>query len=74
MRKKRYFPIFRYNPETKEFSLDSKADFSKYKDFLEGENRYSTLTKVNPEKKLEFYEKNQENAIERYKFYESLKK
>jgi len=68
-----YFPIFRYNPETKEFSLDSKADFSKYKDFLEGEARYSTLTKVNPKEKLDLFDKNQENAMERYKFYESLK-
>ena len=68
-----YFPIFRYNPETKVFSLDSKADFSKYKEFLEGETRYSSLSKVNPEKKLEFYEQNQKNAEDRYKYYETLK-
>ena len=29
-----YYPLFHYNPTTKEFSTDSKADFSKYKDFL----------------------------------------
>ena len=67
-----YFPIFRYNPETKEFSLDSKADFSKYSEFLDGETRYSTLAKVNPDKKDDFYEQNQKNAEERYKYYESL--
>lgn len=69
-----YFPIFRYNPETKEFSLDSKADFSKYKEFLDGETRYSSLSIVNKDQKLELYEKNQHNAEERYKYYESLKK
>ena len=69
-----YFPIFRYNPTTKEFSLDSKADFSKYEDFLENETRYSSLSKVNKEKKIEFYEQNKKNAIERYNYYESLTK
>lgn len=69
-----YFPIFRYNPETKEFSLDSKADFSKYTEFLEGENRYASLSKVNPDKKFELYEKNLNNAKARYEYYESLKK
>ena len=67
-----YFPIFRYNPETKEFSLDSKADFSKYSEFLDGETRYSSLAKVNPDKKDDLYEQNQKNAEERYKYYESL--
>ncbi len=68
-----YFPIFRYNPETKEFSLDSKADFSLYKEFLEGENRYASLSKVNPEKKLDLYEENLNNAKQRFSYYEKLK-
>ncbi len=67
-----YFPIFRFNPETKEFSLDSKADFSKYNDFLEGETRYSSLAKVNKDEKLNLYEQNQNNAKSRYEYYESL--
>ena len=41
-----YFPLFHYNPATGEFSTDSQADFSKYKDFLVGENRYLSLTKI----------------------------
>ncbi len=69
-----YFPIFRYNPQNKEFSMDSKADFSKYTDFLDGETRYSSLEKVNPDKKRDFYEENKENAMRRYEYYESLKK
>ena len=67
-----YFPIFRYNPESKEFSLDSKADFSKYKEFLDGETRYKSLAKVNPEEQEELYNRNEENAKARYGYYESL--
>ena len=68
-----YFPIFRYNPDTKEFSLDSNADFSKYKEFLDGETRYNSLAKVNAEHKDELYEQNETNAKGRYEYYESLK-
>ena len=68
-----YFPIFRYNPDTKEFSLDSNADFSKYKEFLDGETRYNSLAKVNPDEKDMLYETNEENAKGRYEYYESLK-
>ena len=68
-----YFPIFRYNPETKIFSMDSKADFSKYIDFLKNETRYTSLEKVNKENYEEMLEQNKQNAIERYEYYESLK-
>ena len=67
-----YFPIFRRNPETGEFSLDSKADFSKYAEFLEGETRYASLASVNKDEKLNLYEQNQKNAENRYQYYESL--
>ena len=66
-----YFPLFHYNPTTKEFSTDSQADFSKYKDFLLGENRYLTLTKIN-KRSEEMFETNQNNAQGRYDYYESL--
>ena len=69
-----YFPIFRYNPETKEFSLDSKADFSKYAEFLDGETRYASLASVNKDEKDKLYEQNQKNAEGRYAYYESLNK
>ena len=69
-----YFPIFRYNPETKEFKLDSKAEFNGYKDFLLGESRYRNLQKINPDKADELYNQNEENAKMRYEFYESLDK
>ena len=69
-----YFPIFRRNPETGEFLLDSKADFSKYQEFLEGETRYASLSAVNKEEKANMFEQNQKNAEGRYEYYESLVK
>ena len=69
-----YFPIFRRNPETNEFKLDSEADFDGYMDFLLGETRYKALKKINPEKADELYEQNKKNAIERYEFYKNLDK
>ena len=45
-----YFPIFRYNPITEEFMLDSKnVDFDLYEDFLNTQTRYTMLKKINPE-------------------------
>ena len=67
-----YFPIFRRNPETGEFLLDSKADFSKYQEFLEGETRYASLASVNKEEKANMFEQNQKNAEGRFAYYESL--
>ncbi len=67
-----YFPIFRYNPETKEFHLDSKANFDGYMDFLMGETRYRVLNKLNPERASKLYDENKENAIKRYEFYKNL--
>ena len=35
-----YFPLFHYNPQNREFKLDSKADFTKFDEFILGEDRY----------------------------------
>ncbi len=67
-----YFPIFRYNPDNKKFSLDSKSDFDKYKEFLLGENRYRTLGRTNPAKLDELLNENMKDAMERYEFYKEL--
>lgn len=66
-----YFPIFHYNPTTRKFSLDSKADFEKYNDFLSGEDRYSSLKKLSKEAQ-KILDENKEEAKARYKYYESL--
>jgi pyruvate-ferredoxin/flavodoxin oxidoreductase len=68
-----YFPLFHYNPASGKFSLDSKADFSKYKDFLVGENRYLSLTKITKDSEKLFNE-NKETAIKDYSHYEALSK
>ena len=66
-----YFPIFHYNPETREFKVDSKADFDKYYEFISGEDRYRSLKKINKNYK-DLLERNKKNAEERYKYYKSL--
>lgn len=67
-----YYPLFHYDPETGEFSLDAKADFDKYYEFIAGEDRYRMLKKINPERYHELLEQNRLNAIERYRYYENL--
>ena len=64
-----YFPLFRYNPETEKFTLDSKADFSLYDEIFERENRYSSLDE---KYKAILFEQNKENAINRYNEYKKL--
>ena len=63
-----YFPLFRYNPDTKEFTVDSKADFSKYSEFLEGEDRFRTLKDLNKENYKELLKENQNNDKKKSKF------
>ncbi|MDY4237360.1 MAG: pyruvate:ferredoxin (flavodoxin) oxidoreductase [Bacilli bacterium] len=63
-----YFPLFRYNPETEKFTLDSKADFTKYNEIFNRENRYS----INEEEKISLLEQNKINAINRYNEYKTL--
>lgn len=63
-----YFPLFRYNPETEKFTIDSKADFTKYNEIFNRENRYS----INEEEKISLLEQNKKNAIDRYNEYKTL--
>lgn len=67
-----YYPLFHYHPETRIFKLDAKPDFSRYFEFVAGEDRYRMLKKINPEKYRELLEQNKINAEERFKYYESL--
>jgi len=66
-----YFPLFHYNPVNGEFKMDSKADFSKYEEFIVGEDRYRSLKKIskNADSMLAT---NKENAEKRYEYYQSL--
>ena len=51
--------------------MDSKADFTKYYEFICGEDRYRSLKKISKDYKTKL-EKNKENAENRYKFYKDL--
>ncbi len=67
-----YFPIFHYNPETDIFKLDCKPDFENYLDFLENENRYQTLKKIDSKRYRELVAKNVRMAQDRFNYYKSL--
>ena len=66
-----YFPLFRYNP-SEGFVLDSKADFSKYNEFLMGEDRYKTLNKLNPLEYKNLLDNNLQYAKNRFNYFEKL--
>ena len=73
-----YWHLYRYNPmlegEGKNpFSLDSKEpDWSKFQDFLKGEVRFASLTKLFPEHATELLERTEEFAKVRYNNYKKL--
>ena len=68
-----YFLTFRHNPDSGEFSLDSKdVDFSKYDKFLSNENRYANLKKVNSGAAQELLDKQKEWAKNRFEYYSKL--
>ena len=67
-----YFPIFRYDPrKEKPLELDMKEpDYSKFRDFVMAETRYSQLPRVNPihaEELLSGAEQNAKERLERIK-------
>ena len=67
-----YFPIFHYNPDTKEFVMDAKVDFDRYEEFLETQTRYTMLKVVNPEKANKMLEDNKQDAMNRFEYYLEL--
>ena len=70
-----YFPIFRYDGTSDEFSLDSpNPDFCLYDEFLNNQTRYSMLKTVNPNQADEMLKINKEEAMRRFNFYKSLVK
>ena len=69
-----YFPLFRYNPTNQKFYMDSKADFSKYYEFISGEDRYRTLKQINPDEYNVLLEENKNNAERRFKYFEDLER
>lgn len=66
-----YFPLFHYNPENSLFKLDSKADFTKFDEFILGEDRYRTLKKINKNSDVLLNE-NKDQAERTYNYYKEL--
>jgi pyruvate-ferredoxin/flavodoxin oxidoreductase len=69
-----YWNNFRYNPSAaKKFTLDSKPPVLEgYQEFLKGEVRYSSLAMKNPERAAELFEKNEDDARERFEYLQKL--
>ena len=68
-----YWPIFRYNPDSKKLLLDYKnPNFDKYEEFLDNENRYAMTKLVNAKDAEELLRINKENAINRFEFYKRI--
>lgn len=68
-----YWPIFRYDPNTKKLSLDyKKPNFDKYEEFLSKENRYAMTKLVNEQRANVLFENNKNNAIRRFEYYKKL--
>ena len=72
-----YWHCFRYNPALKAegkaaFSLDSKAPTESYQEFLDGEVRYNSLKRANPEKAARLFAKSESEAKERYAYLQKL--
>ncbi len=69
-----YWHNFRFNPAAeKKFSLDSKEpDMTNYQEFLDGEVRYNSLKRQNPEKAERLFAKNEAEAKDRYAYLQKL--
>ena len=72
-----YWHNFRFNPALKAegkpaFTLDSKAPAGDYQEFLNGEVRYNSLMRSNPEKAKRLFAKNEGEASERYEYLKKL--
>ena len=64
-----YFTTFRYDPRKGENALEldcKEPDFTKFREFILKETRYSQLPKVNPEHYEELFTKSEEAAKERW--------
>ena len=72
-----YWHCFRFNPalaaEGKDaFALDSKAPTGDFQAFLDGEVRYNSLKRANPEKAARLFAKSEAEANERYEYLQRL--
>ena len=64
-----YWNLYRYSPETKTFTLDSKEPSMALYDFMKGEVRYSSLELSFPENAKVLFAEAEEAAKEKYESY-----
>ena len=72
-----YWHLYRYNPLLAEegknpFILDSKEPTTPFREFLNGEVRYTSLVQTFPEVAEELFAKAEKEAKERYEKYKKL--
>ncbi|QXM07148.1 pyruvate:ferredoxin (flavodoxin) oxidoreductase [Crassaminicella indica] len=72
-----YWHLYRYNPMLKAegknpFILDSKEPTASFREYLEGQVRYTSLQKSFPEIAEELFEKAEKEAKERYETYKRM--
>ncbi|SKA92538.1 pyruvate-ferredoxin/flavodoxin oxidoreductase [Caloramator quimbayensis] len=72
-----YWHLYRFNPELKEqgknpFILDSKEPTASFREFLNGQVRYTSLLRTFPETAEELFAKAEEVAKEKYQTYKKL--
>ena len=68
-----YWQLYRYNPDTDTFTLDSKDPTGDYQAFLAGETRYASLVKTQGEEVAKsLFAKTEESAKERLAGYKKL--
>ncbi len=68
-----YWHLFRFNPAAEsKFTLDSKAPTEDLYEFLNGEVRYNSLKRANPERAEKLFAKNAACNKERYEYLNKL--
>jgi len=72
-----YWQLYRFNPTLKEqgknpFSLDSKEPTRSFREFLDSEVRYASLSKAYPDHAEELFAKTERDAKERLESYKRL--
>ena len=72
-----YWHNFRFNPAAKAegkpaFTLDSKEPSGDYQEFLQGEVRYNSLARSNPDKAAQLFAASEKQAKERYDYLKKL--
>ncbi|MDY3250857.1 MAG: pyruvate:ferredoxin (flavodoxin) oxidoreductase, partial [Candidatus Choladocola sp.] len=68
-----YWHLFRFNPAAEsKFTLDSKAPTGDLMEFLNGEVRYNSLKRANPERAEKLFAKNAQCNKERYEYLNRL--